>query len=149
MRKTPTFEQAIRIGHVLDGITVNLKAQTFSWKSNELLAEGLALCKAISGYKPKSGCFSCHLKVANILAEAIGLPPYDHGTTEDRKAFRMDVCATCPAFHPSTQSCGRFILDAISPIPVVIDGEEVLPCGCYLPLKTSMKHATCPAGKWR
>lgn len=148
MRKTPTFEQAIRIGHVLDGITVNLKAQTFSWKSNELLAEGLALCKAISGYKPKSGCFSCHLKVANILAEAIGLPPYDHGTTEDRKAFRMDVCATCPAFHPSTQSCGRFILDAISPIPVVIDGEEVTPCGCSLLIKASMKWAECPAGKW-
>jgi hypothetical protein len=130
-------------------MNINRKHQIFAWGSPANMAEGLALCKDLSGYRPKSQCFSCYLKVANILAEAIGLPPYDHGTTEDRKAFRMDVCATCPAFHTSTQSCGRFILDAINPQPVTIDGEEINPCGCYLPIKTSMKHATCPAGRWR
>jgi len=148
MRKTPTIQQAERIAHVLSGVTVNLKAQFFAWGLPENMSEGLALCKAISGYKPKSGCFSCHLKVANILAEAIGLPPYDHGTTEERKAFRLDVCATCPAYHTSTKSCGRFILDALDPIPVLIDGDMVNPCGCSIPIKATFKHATCPAGKW-
>jgi hypothetical protein len=148
MRKTPTIEQAERIAHVLSGITVNLKANSFAWGTNDNRAEGLELCKAISGYKPKSACITCYVRVANILAEAIGLPPYDHGTTEERKAFRLDVCATCPAYHASTQSCGRLILDAINPEPVMIDGEAVNPCGCYLPIKTSMKRATCPAGRW-
>lgn len=146
MRKTPTIQQAERIATIMKAVTF-VKGQEVSWHGH--IAEARELCKDLSGYKPsKSNCIDCETKVLNILAESIGLPPFEHPASADRQAFRMDVCRMCPAFHATTESCGRLIVDALFPEPVMIDGEEVKPCGCYLPIKTSMKRATCPAGRW-
>ena len=146
MRKTPTIEQATRIAAILHEVKF-VKGKELSWAGH--WEEVCAFSKSISGYVPSKGaCIDCETKMLNILAEAVGLPPFAHETTAERRAFRMDVCTTCPAYHTSTKSCGRFILDALDPIPVLIDGDMVNPCGCSIPIKATFKHATCPAGKW-
>ena len=148
MRKTPTLEQAERIARILQAVTLDIKGRSFNWGSPENKSEAIALCQDLSGYRPSTHCFSCYLKVVNILATSVGLPPYDHGVTYSIKQRRLEICATCPAYHTSTRSCGRLIVDALNPQPVSMDGENIIPCGCYLPLKAGMKHAKCPANKW-
>lgn len=153
MRRPPTIEEAERIELILREVTVRQKDEYFNWggpnNGSDRGKEAKALCLAISGYKPDSSdCFSCRMKVLNILAESIGLPAFAHEVSEERKQRRLAVCVTCPAYHIKTESCGRLITDALSPKPVLIDGTEVNPCGCYLPLKTKFKHSQCPANKW-
>ena len=148
MRQVPTFEQARRISHILSLVTIDIPERSFNWSSPAIASEAKALCKELSGYRPTMHCFSCYLKAANILATSIGLPPFDHGVTYTLKEKRLAICHDCPAYHSSTHSCGRLIFDAISPIPVTIDGVEVKPCGCQLDLKASMKLSKCPANKW-
>ena len=149
MRKSPTIEQARRIHAILTQVEVRQKEQHFSWGTPENGKEARELCYAISGYRPsKSDCFSCRVKVLDILRESVGLPPISRPVTHEKAESRMAICIQCPAYHPNTQSCGRLFLDAISPKPIMIDGELVNPCGCFLPLKTSIKISACPARKW-
>ena len=145
-RRPPTLAEAQRIETIVREVEVSYKPESFAWHDHK--REAYALLKAMGYPRPSKSCFSCWVGALNNLRTSIGLDPFDHGTTAERAAFRMDVCTTCPAYHPSTQSCGRLVLDAINPQPVTIDGEQVNPCGCYLPLKVYLKHATCPASKW-
>lgn len=46
-------------------------------------------------------------------------------TTE--RMVRFATCVGCPEFLP-TQQCRK--------------------CGCFMPAKVQLKHATCPLGKW-
>lgn len=39
---------------------------------------------------------------------------------------RMDICKTCPFFT----------------------GKRCRKCGCFMALKTTLRQATCPIGKW-
>ena len=146
MKRPPTIEEATRIERIVREVVVTYKPESFDWKDHK--AEAYAILTAIGVKFSKRSCFSCWIGTLNKLRTSIGLDPFDHGTTSERAAFRMDVCATCPAYHASTQSCGRLVVDALFPEPVMIDGEEVKPCGCYLPLKVNLKHSTCPASKW-
>jgi len=41
---------------------------------------------------------------------------------------RLDICHTCPAFRPLTQTCKK--------------------CGCFMKMKTQLEKAYCPLGKW-
>ena len=146
MKRPPTIEEAKRIERIVREVVVTYKPESFDWKDHK--AEAYAILTAIGVKFSKRSCFSCWIGTLNKLRTSIGLDPFDHGTTAERAAFRMDVCTTCPAYHASTQSCGRLIVDALFPEPVMIDGEEVKPCGCWLKLKVTLKHATCPAGRW-
>lgn len=148
MRRTPTIEEAKRIAIVVDQVTWT--KDEIRWGSMMNFNDGRALCRAISGYRPSKGnCHSCETTVLNILREAIKLPPMGKSASDELKAKRMGICATCLAYHPKTQSCGRLILDAISPKPVTLsNGTTFDPCGCYLPAKTAMKHSQCPSAQW-
>ena len=146
MKRPPTISEATRIERIVREVVVTYKPESFDWKDHK--AEAYAILTAIGVKFSKRSCFSCWIGTLNKLRTSIGLDPFDHGTTAERAAFRMDVCTTCPAFHASTQSCGRLVVDALFPEPVMIEGEEVKPCGCWLPAKVTLKHATCPAGRW-
>lgn len=54
-------------------------------------------------------------------------PNVEHASDEDREA-RLDVCGQCPELIQLTKQCKQ--------------------CGCIMPLKTKLKAATCPLGKW-
>ena len=41
---------------------------------------------------------------------------------------RLAICNVCPAFKKNTQRCSK--------------------CGCFMQLKSTLKQAKCPIGKW-
>jgi hypothetical protein len=41
---------------------------------------------------------------------------------------RLEICNSCEWFKKSLQKCRK--------------------CGCFMSLKTTLKQATCPIGKW-
>jgi len=54
-------------------------------------------------------------------------PNVEHATDE-QQAKRMDLCNSCPELIQVTKQCKK--------------------CGCIMPLKTKLKAASCPLGKW-
>lgn len=115
------------------------------------------LTKAIAKYRPSSGCLACHIKALNILREAVGMPRVQDEASESLRSRRLQVCRgvaedgsdACPAYHASTDSCGRLIFDAVSSEHVTdTDGTLIAPCGCLVAVKASFKSFTCPAQKW-
>lgn len=150
MRKVPTIEQAERIQHIVERVSnsIDYSTETFSWGTLEEKREAYAFIEQLGGKRPNKACFSCWIKGLDFLRTSIGLEAMGRPATSTQAEQRMGICRECPAYHPSTTSCGRFILDAIVPKGVRIDGIEVNPCGCNLKLKTKLKHAKCPANKW-
>ena len=47
---------------------------------------------------------------------------------EDVKAERLEICKTCEFFRARFNQCSK--------------------CGCFMNIKTTLKKATCPVGKW-
>lgn len=140
-----TPEEFTRIMDIIKVVTWT--TTDFDWHGHR--AEAIALCKSIHGYKPKkSRCHGCETQMLNHLRAAVNLPGITQKVSEERYERRMAICRACPAFHPKSISCGRLGLDALKPKPVKIDGVMVNPCGCYLPLKATIKHTGCPAMKW-
>lgn len=150
MIRPPTIEQAQLISIIVDRVsaTVDYKTESFSWGTLEEKREAYAFIKQLGGKPPNKTCFACWIQGLDFLRTRIGLEGMGRPASEEKAQHRMRICRECPAYHPSTRSCGRFILDAIAPIGVKIDGVMVDPCGCSMPLKTALKHAHCPAGKW-
>lgn len=152
MIRKPTPEEAHRIYTVVTGVEVTLKPEHFAWNGHR--EEAYALLRALGHKPPTSACFGCWVQAMNKLRIAINVPPLDHGTTPERMEMRLSICRECPAYHAVTESCGRLVLDAFSPVPVMVDGVDIEPCGCRLTNygiwkgKASMKHAHCPANKW-
>lgn len=142
----PTIEQAQRIAVIVREVTVDHKTEHFDWEGHKI--EAYQLLKALGHKTPNRTCFSCWLNALNKLRAAIKLDPVGRPDAS-RGEQRMNICQTCPAFHDGIiKSCGRYVLDAISPVPVNIDGQMVEPCGCDLKLKTPLKWAKCPANRW-
>jgi hypothetical protein len=49
-------------------------------------------------------------------------------TDEDTARKRMDICEVCPRLLKTTHQCKE--------------------CGCFMKMKTKLKNAECPLGKW-
>lgn len=49
-------------------------------------------------------------------------------TESDTAIKRMEICNQCPRLIPVTKQCKE--------------------CGCFMVLKTKLKEASCPLGKW-
>jgi hypothetical protein len=47
---------------------------------------------------------------------------------EELGLYRLEICKTCVFYRPKTNQCKK--------------------CGCFMKLKTSLAHASCPIGKW-
>lgn len=47
---------------------------------------------------------------------------------EELAQYRLEICKTCEFYKPKTNRCAK--------------------CGCFMKLKTSLEHATCPIKKW-
>jgi len=56
------------------------------------------------------------------------LNPTKPRSTKDQTEERMDVCRTCEFFNAKLVKCTK--------------------CGCFMSLKTTLKEARCPVGKW-
>lgn len=52
----------------------------------------------------------------------------DNYVIEDISNKRFDICKSCPELIELTNQCKK--------------------CGCFMNLKTKLKEATCPIGKW-
>lgn len=48
--------------------------------------------------------------------------------SDEVQKTRYDICLSCPELIKLTKQCKK--------------------CGCVMPLKTKLKHAECPIGKW-
>lgn len=57
--------------------------------------------------------------------------------SEETVKRRMTICASCPHLRKNMLKN-----------PSKIDGERCNLCGCYMPVKTKLLKATCPAKKW-
>lgn len=145
-----TPEQFNRIMAVIRKVTWHRESESFSWGPNPNDgAEAKALILEIGGsWAKKKNCFGCYMDVLNQLHVAVGLPPVTNKIPQSRTEARLAKCHACPAYHADTESCGRLIADFLAPQPVEIDGMLIQPCGCYLPIKATIKWATCPANKW-
>lgn len=143
--RRPTEIEAQRIHDILE--KVEATEQSITWHGT--LPEAIELSNAL-GYKLQftNNCHSCRLRLLNVLRQEIGLPGIGRKAPEEWSKARFETCQTCPAYHKRTKSCGRLIIDAISPKTVKIDGEDVTPCGCFLPLKVEWMHSQCPANRW-
>ena len=42
--------------------------------------------------------------------------------------YRLSICNTCPAFNKRLKKCTK--------------------CGCFMTLKSTLRRASCPIGKW-
>ena len=100
------------------------------------------------GYRPRSGCNVCRLKVVDTLRTSVGLGLARRPASVSVREERMAICATCPVYHEGTKSCGRLIVDAVNPDPVEVDGRLVKPCGCFIPLKAAFRSEHCPGNFW-
>lgn len=101
-----------------------------------------------------SECPPCNIEAANELRKAVGwpilvdtVPPNIH-TTRLRMCQGDGTAPKCPAYHTTTHSCGRLIVDAITPKPIKVDGRMIEPCGCEVDLKARFASQQCPAGRW-
>lgn len=56
------------------------------------------------------------------------LNPNTEWLSEEESSKRFDICKACPELINLTKQCKR--------------------CGCFMAVKTKMKLATCPIGKW-
>lgn len=56
------------------------------------------------------------------------LDPRIGRVSEEIKEMRMDACTNCEFFVKLTKQCTK--------------------CGCHMPWKTGLPHASCPVGKW-
>lgn len=56
------------------------------------------------------------------------LNPNKPRSESELKEARLSICRDCAHWRPRTGRCGK--------------------CGCIMQLKTSLKNAKCPIGKW-
>lgn len=54
--------------------------------------------------------------------------PNEPRSEEELVEYRMSICTSCIEFIDLTKQCKK--------------------CGCIMPLKTKLKNASCPIGKW-
>jgi len=56
------------------------------------------------------------------------LNPSTEWLSKEESDLRYDICKTCPELMNITNQCKK--------------------CGCFMPVKSKIKHASCPIGKW-
>jgi hypothetical protein len=54
--------------------------------------------------------------------------PNQPRSDQDLIEYRLEICNSCPAFRKYTKRCSK--------------------CGCFMSLKSTLKQAKCPVGKW-
>jgi ribosomal protein L32 len=56
------------------------------------------------------------------------LNPNQPRSGEELAAYRLEICKTCEFFRQKAKTCMK--------------------CGCFMKMKTTLKNAHCPIGKW-
>jgi hypothetical protein len=120
----------------------NIVADQSDW------SRAVALCRSLTGYVVNGPCADCRLACLDRLRALVGLGPARRPVSDERHQQRLAVCHACPVYHPDTGSCGRLIVDAITPRQVEVGGRIVTPCGCVVALKARFKSEHCPGNFW-
>lgn len=120
----------------------NVVAEQADW------SRAVTLCRTLTGYTVNGPCNACHLACLDRLRGLVGLGPARRPLSDERHQQRLAVCHACPVYHPDTGSCGRLIVDAITPRQVEVAGRLVTPCGCVVSLKARFKSEHCPGNFW-
>ena len=140
-----TPELFAEVHSILDRITLRedntVVADADTWSQAKAISRRL-------GYIPRSNCPVCRMQVLDTLRMGVGLGPARKPAKESLRQQRIAICEACPVYHSDTRSCGRLVLDAIDPEPVVVDGRQVKPCGCFVPLKAASRSEHCPGNFW-
>ena len=61
--------------------------------------------------------------------------------SNQRRSDRIHVCQACEHYLKEFRTCGPPVLGK-----TLEDGTKL--CGCVMPVKVGLKHASCPLGKW-
>lgn len=69
-----------------------------------------------------------NLKDPNAVKPWDIINPNTEWADEELKKQRFDICSSCPELISVTSQCKQ--------------------CGCVMKVKTGLKLATCPLGKW-
>ena len=64
--------------------------------------------------------------------------------TSNETEDRMAICGLCEHYKHNTQSCGPLMKGK----RVTHQGTKTRLCGCIMPLKSKLRVASCPLGKW-
>lgn len=77
-------------------------------------------------------CMSGDIGYTGIMSDDVKpwdlLNPNAPRSQEELVAYRLEICRGCPFFRKLSQTCRK--------------------CGCFMTLKTTLKNAKCPVGKW-
>lgn len=106
------------------------------------------LSRKYTGWNPSSCCNSQRIMLHDKLRAMVGMAFARKPLEPTQIEARIAICHSCPVYHKTTGSCGRLIIDAISPHPISVNGQDVLPCGCVIALKALFKSETCPGKFW-
>lgn len=76
------------------------------------------------GSLPEGGLTDEHARQVNPFDLLLS----DNYTTSEQRNGRLDICKDCDELFKPTRTCKQ--------------------CGCFMALKTWLKDAQCPLGKW-
>lgn len=65
-------------------------------------------------------------------------------TNEATRQERLEKCKSCKYYQAATRTCGPLGIGK----EVTYRKQKKQLCGCIMPIKTRLKMATCPLGKW-
>lgn len=86
------------------------------------------------GFITKSYSYIGDIGYTGIMSDQDDVKPWDllnpnsPRSQEELVAYRLEICKGCPFFRKLSQTCRK--------------------CGCFMTLKTTLKNAKCPVGKW-
>ena len=61
--------------------------------------------------------------------------------SNQRRSDRLQLCQSCEHYLKEFRTCGPPVIGK-----TLEDGTKL--CGCVMPVKANLKHASCPLGKW-
>lgn len=146
MRRNPTPQERDQIHALLERFTIDEKNAINA--SLEDLKELDRWGLEIAGHRRAGSCKLCWIGLMDAVRKAVGLAPARRPVAEQKANDRLAMCHSCPVYHSTTGSCGRLMIDAIAPKPVIVNGVSVNPCGCIVALKVLFGSETCPGNFW-
>ena len=61
-----------------------------------------------------------------------------------KRSDRLEICKGCEHYRSATKSCGTLGIGTW-----ITDGKKKMKlCGCIMPIKTTLRIASCPLNKW-
>lgn len=139
-------QEAKYINDLLERFTIDAKNTVIGSVQDMKELDRIGL--EFANHKRTGSCKLCWIGLMDAVRKVVGLAPARRPVDAIKAKDRLDMCHECPVYHKSTGSCGRLIIDAIIPEPVIVNGKSINPCGCIVALKVHFGSETCPGNFW-